>query len=62
MEQIYKSYKFRLYSTSKLEELLLKRFGCTKWAYNHFLYEHNIQYENKENTYNYYQNAAKMRI
>jgi len=60
MEQIHKSYKFRLYPTEKQEELLLKHFGCTRWVYNHFLYEHNIQYKNKEKTNNYYQNAAKL--
>jgi len=49
MEQIHKSYKFCLYPTQKQEELLLKHFGCTRWVYNHFLYEHNIQYKNKEN-------------
>ena len=59
MEQIHKSYKFCLYPTQKQEELLLKHFGCTRWVYNHFLYEHNIQYKNKEKTNNYYQNAAK---
>jgi len=37
MEQIHKSYKFRLYLTQKQEELLLKHFGCTRWVYNHFL-------------------------
>ena len=37
MEQIHKSYKFRLYPTQKQEELLLKHFGCTRWGYNHFL-------------------------
>ena len=37
MEQIHKSYKFRLYPTQKQEELLLKHFGCTRWVYNHFL-------------------------
>jgi hypothetical protein len=30
MEQIHKSYKFRLYLTQKQEELLLKHFGCTR--------------------------------
>jgi len=48
MEQIHKTYRFRLYPTKKQEELLLKHFGCTRWVYNHFLYEHNIQHENKE--------------
>jgi len=30
MEQIHKSYKFRLYPTQKQEDLLLKHFGCTR--------------------------------
>jgi len=30
MEQIHKSYRFRLYPTQKQEELLLKHFGCTR--------------------------------
>ena len=37
MEQIHKSYKFRLYPTKKQEELLLKHLGCARWVYNHFL-------------------------
>jgi len=37
MEQIHKTYKFRLYPNEKQEELLLKHFGCTRWVYNHFL-------------------------
>jgi len=59
MEQIHKTYKFRLYPNEKQEELLLKHFGCTRWVYNHFLCEHNEQYKNNEKTDNYYQNAAK---
>ena len=30
MEQIHKTYKFRLYPNEKQEELLLKHFGCTR--------------------------------
>ena len=60
MEQIHKSYKFCLYPTQKQQEIFLKHFRSTRSAHTNFLYEHNIQYENKEKTDNYYQNAAKL--
>jgi len=60
MEQIHKAYRFRLYPTEKQEELLLKHFGCIRWVYNHFLYEHNEQYKNKEKTDNFYQQEKKL--
>ncbi len=60
MEQIHKTYKFRLYPNEKQEELLLKHFGCTRWVYNHFLCEHNEQYKNKEKTDNFYQQEKKL--
>ena len=60
MEQIHKTYKFRLYPNEKQEELLLKHFGCTRWVYNHFLCEHNEQYKNNEKTDNFYQQEKKL--
>lgn len=32
-----RGFKFRLYPSSKQEQLILKTFGCTHWIWNHML-------------------------
>lgn len=32
-----RGFKFRLYPSSKQEQLILKTFGCTRWIWNHML-------------------------
>ena len=42
---IFKAYKFRIYPNESQKVLLVKHFGCCRYAYNHFLQLHNEMYE-----------------
>ena len=37
--QILKGYVFRLFPDKRQEELINKTIGCTRFLYNHFLYQ-----------------------
>ena len=34
---MYKTYKFRIYSTSEQKTMINKNFGCSRFVYNHYL-------------------------
>ena len=38
-------YKFRLYPNKEQAALINRTFGCCRWAYNHYLAEHNRLYK-----------------
>src|SRR5690625_6758691 len=44
-----KAYKFRLYPTREQRELLVKTFGCVRFAYNKMLSEQKETYEKFKN-------------
>jgi len=44
----HKSYKFRIYPTKDQEQYLAQCFGAKRFVYNHFLYQNNQRYQNKE--------------
>ena len=57
---MYKTFKFRLYPNDTQKELLEKSFGCSRFVYNHYLYQakRNDRKSVCENI-NYYKNVLK---
>lgn len=49
-----KSYKFRLYPTTKQQEQINKTFGCCRYVYNYYLAYRKELYEATKETANYY--------
>jgi putative transposase len=62
MKKIYKSFKFRLYSTKEQEILLSKHFGSCRFVFNHHLNERKEKYINEKMSLNYYDNANNLTI
>lgn len=44
----YKSFKYRIYPSTEQQILLGKTFGCKRVIYNHYLYEQQTRFKNKE--------------
>ena len=57
---IHKAYKFRLEPNEEQKSLLAKHFGCTRFVYNHFLFERKSQYDEMHKSDNYYAQAKKL--
>ena len=55
-----KSYKYKIKPTEEQKVLLNKHFGSIRFIYNHFLNERKDEYENNNNTLNYYDNAKDL--
>jgi putative transposase len=60
MNQIHKSYKFRIYPTKEQESLLSKHFGHCRFVFNRFLNERKEKYLNEKTSLNYYDNARTL--
>ncbi|MHA1679492.1 MAG: RNA-guided endonuclease TnpB family protein, partial [Promethearchaeota archaeon] len=52
--------KIRIYPTRKQESLLSKTFGCTRWAWNHWLEERKAYYREHGNTTGFQYVSAKI--
>ncbi|MDU5615539.1 MAG: IS200/IS605 family element RNA-guided endonuclease TnpB [Varibaculum cambriense] len=48
-----KGFEYRIYPSQKQELLLARTFGCSRWAYNHFLEEKIRAYEETKKHLNY---------
>jgi putative transposase len=60
MQEINKTYKYRLYPDEEQKTLLAKHFGCVRWVYNHFLNERKEQYLENGKSDNYYDQAKTL--
>lgn len=62
MNEIVKSYKFRLYPNESQKAMIEKTFGCKRFVYNHFLAKsiEDYQFSGKSNSYN--QNSKDLTI
>ena len=50
-----KAYKFRIYPNRKQEDLIQKTFGCTRFVYNHYLFQRIEQYQSVGKSPTYFQ-------
>ncbi|KUK63144.1 MAG: Transposase, IS605 OrfB family [Desulfotomaculum sp. 46_80] len=55
---VEKSFRVRLYPIQKQEVWFSKTFGCSRWAYNHFLAQRIEVYQTEKRTLNYNQCSA----
>ena len=62
MQEVLKSYKFRIEPTKEQEVLLNKHFGSVRWIYNHFLNERKTQYLETKKSDNYVAQVGKLTI
>lgn len=60
MNEIYKSYKFRIYPNKEQQAILARYFGSVRFVYNHFLAERKKQYEETSRSDNYYAQAKAL--
>lgn len=57
-----KAYKFRIYPTSKQQQLLERTFGCVRFVYNYYLAKRKDIYEVDKSTMNYVACSSDMTI
>ncbi len=55
-----KSYKYKIKPNEEQKVLLNKHFGAIRFAYNHFLNERRVEYENNKQILNYNDNSATL--
>lgn len=60
MNNINKSYKFRIYPTDAQKYAMEKNFGCVRFVYNYFLNERKTQYQLSGKSDNYYTQAKTL--
>lgn len=62
MNEIVKSYKFRLYPNESQKVMIEKTFGCKRFVYNHFLAKSIEDYETKKKSNSYNQNSKDLTV
>lgn len=62
MNEIVKSYKFRLYPNESQKQMIEKTFGCKRFVYNHFLAKSIEDYETKKKSNSYNQNSKDLTV
>ena len=57
---MHKAFKFRIYSTKEQVTLINKSIGCSRFVFNHFLAEWNIEYEQTGKRLTYHACSKKL--
>lgn len=60
MNEIVKSYKFRLYPNEFQKQMIEKTFGCKRFVYNHFLAKSIEDYQSSGKSNSYNQNSKEL--
>jgi putative transposase len=60
MNQVNKTFKYRLYPTENQKMLLAQHFGAKRWVWNHFLEKRKDAYIQDKKTINYYDCSASL--
>lgn len=58
--EIKRAYKFRFYPTSEQEEILVKTFGCTRFAYNYMLRLRSYAWMQRQERIGYHESSAAL--
>ena len=62
MNEIVKSYKFRLHPNESQKQMIEKTFGCKRFVYNHFLAKSIEDYQSSGKSNSYSQNSKELTI
>lgn len=60
LNEIVKSYKFRLYPNESQKQMIEKTFGCKRFVYNHFLAKSIEDYQSSGKSNSYNQNSRDL--